>query len=137
MTIFLYKNKATSQFLGYHISTMCQTSQDEDRAKRYSCNSPETIEKQKAVILNNLKYTLSDEPKLFSEGIKEKYFTGLKFEDIELEHREVPDVEIKHRITAIINENGITKLDMPLEQGIIDIVKDIKEGARPREDKFE
>ena len=138
MTIYSYRNKGTGQFIGFHIDTFCSTSQNEDSAKRYRANTPENIESQRQVILKNLKHILNPENDkgLFrgiNKSVREKWFKGLSIEDITLEDRNVPDVEIKHKITHIIDKNGVNKVDLPLEEGIINMVKDIANGPGPRE----
>lgn len=145
MYIFKYYNKGTGQFIGYHTSTFCQNSKVESTAKRYSCETEEQIEKQKEIILDNLKSTLNTtEEDTKKEGlsglfkgiayeVKNKYYPNLSFDDIELISEKVEDVEIKHKITNIINNGLSTKVDMSLEEGIKALVKD-RNGAHPREE---
>ncbi len=138
MTIYSYRNKGTGTFIGFHIDTFCSTSQNEDSAKRYMANTPEKIESQKQVILKNLKHILNPEndKALFggiNKKVRETCFPGLTFDDIEMLHKEVEDVKISNRVHTIISETGVTKVDMPLEECVVNLVKDLKNGAGPRE----
>ena len=95
-TVFKYINKKTNETIGYHLSTFCQTGPKE-RAKRYSCETPEAIERQKEIISRNLKSVLEEREE--SEGISavidamknqsKEGFEGLSLDDISLEYESV------------------------------------------------
>lgn len=95
MTIFYYLKKSDKSLIGYHTSTMCTTSLEESKAKKYNCKDEEAIERQKEVISKNFKSVMETtveskgffDPLLFMS--KELYFKDLTFEDVELLHKQL------------------------------------------------
>lgn len=106
MTVFKYINKNDNSLIGYHLSTMCQTGSLE-RAKRYTCNTEEKIKRQLDTIQLNFNSVINatkenQEGKFFNLlPIKEHYFKGLTQEDVEIQHEEVPDVELNYKVIVI------------------------------------
>jgi hypothetical protein len=108
-TIFKYVTKDGRE-IGYHLSTFCQVGPRE-KAKQYPCETPESVESQRQIILKNAKYMLdaTNTTSLFAgiyADIREQHFTGLTFEDIDLvvEETEVPEAPLT--FTMISPENN-------------------------------
>lgn len=120
MYIFKYVNKNTNEEIGYHLSTFCQVGPKE-KAKRYQCSKG--TESQIEIILTNLRSTLNPrEGSIFYEtnkSIAERYFPGLKFEDIELQAEYLADGiqpdDIEYKIHTIINNGVKQSVDIPME----------------------
>lgn len=116
MTVFKYIDKRDNSLIGYHLSTMCQVGALE-HAKRYGCNTPETIASQKATIQNNFNSVINANEENQKDSflqlhiVKNKYFPGLTQEDVELQHEEVSDVVITTKIHTIIDSEGIHKIN--------------------------
>lgn len=111
MTVFKYINKKDNSLIGYHLSTLCQAGPLE-RAKRYEC-SGDKIESQKQTIQANFNSVINATEEN-QKGhffnlllIKEAYFKDLTQEDVEIQHEEVPDVNITYKVHTIVDENGV------------------------------
>lgn len=95
-----YRNVHDDSLIGYHLSTFCQVGQDKLGAKRYS---GENAFGQLKTINKNLETVLSvtdDGSEIFDDlkrGIKNRYFTGLKIEDIYLQPLYLDDDCVKQK----------------------------------------
>ena len=104
---YVFKFFVKGQFYGYHLSTVGQVTQDKLEAKRYTVG--EHQEDQMKIIKNNLESRLKDGEQqnfgdhIFSElskKIYEKYWEGVKFEDVFIDFDYIDDREEPHTYTA-------------------------------------
>lgn len=83
-----YRRISDDSFIGYHLSTFCQLTDDKLSAKRYS---GENAYNQLKIIHNNLKTVLAakeGDTLMFNETfllVQEKYFKGISINDIYLD----------------------------------------------------
>lgn len=129
MFIFKYIKKSDNSLIGYHLSTFCQNGPKE-RAKRYSCKTPEEVQKQLETIRKNFQYTMSatsETNHFFNDAelkIQANYFPNLKFEDVEIIPEEVEDTNTKVNLVAhtLVDEKGIHSINKPLATAIVEAI---------------
>ena len=94
MWIYYYEERKTGKLIGYHTSTLCTISPDENRAKKYRPKTPEEVESQRQVILQNFKTVIESTPEKpgflsLPLTVKDTCWEGYTFEDVELKPKEL------------------------------------------------